>query len=794
MKKLISLGLFLLSVFYGNSQTYTISGFISDSASGEKLISATIYDAITLKGTISNNYGFFSLSLPKGQVKFTVSYVGYAPYSQVIKLDKNIKLNVDLKQSIELEEVVVTENKLEKHIESTEMSVIELPIKTITSLPVLFGEVDVMKTIQLLPGVQSGNEGTSGIYVRGGGPDQNLILLDGVPVYNASHLFGFFSVFNADAISNIKLTKGGFPARYGGRLSSVIDIKMKEGNIKKFKGTASVGIIASKLTLEGPIIEDKTSFIVSARRTYVDLLMQPFIASAALANGVILNAGYFFQDFNAKVNHKFSERNRIYFSAYTGKDRLYAKTTELWDGSVYKYDFGINWGNLTSTMRWNYVFSDKLFSNTTLTYSNYSFETPLEYYFKEKINDGFKTESFAMEFLSGIQDYAINIDFDFIPSPEHYIRFGITDTYHTFKPGVSSYRVSSDIEELDLDTTFGNKNIYANDYAAYFEDEFSMFSNRLKVNAGIRFNGFYVRGEEYQSFEPRVSARARITNNLSIKGAYSKMSQNLHLLTSSTIGLPTDLWVPSTDSIPPQYSEQFAAGVFLNFLNQYSVSVETFYKTMENLIEYKDGADYFSQNTTWERKVEIGSGEAYGLEFFLEKKLGETTGWIGYTLSWSKRQFDNINYGDEFAYKYDRRHDISFVLTHKFNDNYDIGLTWVYGSGNTTTLSLEKYLAGGTTYYDEYSNTIYFNPELVDLYQARNSYRMPAYHRLDLSINAHKEVDYGTRTWSLGVYNAYNRKNALFLNLEYSYSTERYNLIKYSFFPIIPSISYKLSF
>jgi outer membrane receptor for ferrienterochelin and colicin len=794
MKRTLFLGILSLIQFISSAQTFTISGYITDASSGEKLISATVYDANTVKGAISNTYGFYSLSLPKGKIKFTVSYVGYQTYTEEIDLTENIKRNIALEQSIELGEVEVVGNKIERHVESTEMSVIELQMKTISTLPVLLGEVDVMKTIQLLPGVQSGNEGTSGIYVRGGGPDQNLILLDGVPVYNANHLFGFFSVFNADAISNIKLIKGGFPARYGGRLSSVIDIKMKEGSTKQFKGEASIGLIASKLTFEGPIIKDKTSFIVSARRTYIDLLLQPFIAAAALSQGVTVRGGYFFQDFNAKVNHKFSDRNHLYLSAYSGKDKLYANSTEIYDGSTSKYNFGIQWGNITSTLRWNYLISDKLFSNTTLTYSNYTFETPLEYSYKEKILDTYQTESFKMSFLSGIRDYAANLDFDYIPSPNQYIRFGLSNTYHIFKPGINTIKMSSRVQDANVDTTFGNNDLYANEYGAYFEDEFSLFSNILKINAGLRFNGFFVQNKNYQSFEPRISARARISDNVSIKAAYSKMSQNLHLLTSSTIGLPTDLWLPSTDSIPPQYSEQYALGVFFNIYDQYSFSVEGFYKTMLNLVEYKDGADYFSQNTNWQNKLEIGQGEAYGLELLVEKKLGKITGWIGYTLSWSNRQFDNINFGKQFPYKYDRRHDISVVFTYQLKENIDLGFTWVYGTGNATTLSVEKYMAGGQSYYDPYYGKGEFYPQIADYYESRNSYRMPAYHRLDLSANFHRKTNFGTRTFSLGVYNAYNRKNPMFLNLEYSYAAKKYDLVQYSFFPLIPSISYKISF
>ncbi len=803
MKKTVLIISLLIANFALNAQKYTISGYVSDAGSGEKLISATVYDANTLKGTITNNYGFYSLTLPAGKVKFTISYVGYKPFVKEFDLQKNTKLNIQLDQSIELEEVVVTDNKVKEKVENTQVSVIDLPIQTLKTLPVLFGEVDVMKTIQLLPGVQSGNEGTSGIYVRGGGPDQNLILLDGVPVYNPSHLFGFFSVFNNDAISNIKLLKGGFPARYGGRLSSVIDIKMKEGNNKKMKATATVGLISSKFTIEGPIKDENTSFIVSARRTYADLLLQRAISLIGIGTGGLINGGYFFQDFNAKINHKFSDKSRIYLSAYTGLDKLYANYRELFSGEYYRYKFGIKWGNLTSTLRWNYTFNDKLFSNLTLTYSNYTFETPVELEYRERINDNFNTEEYKMNFLSGIRDYSANYDFDFIPNPNHYIRFGAYNTYHIFKPGINSIHYKSINSKLNQDTLFGNNDIYANEFGGYAEDEFSIFNNFIKINAGIRYNGFFVKEHYYHSFEPRLSMRAKITSNVSLKAAYSEMSQNIHLLTSSTIGLPTDLWVPTTLNIPPQHSTQIAGGVFINIRDLISVSVEGFYKTMDNLIEYKDGADYFSQNVNWETKVEVGNGESYGGELFVEKKVGKFTGWVGYTLSWSNRQFENINFGKPFPYKYDRRHDISIVGTYKLNDNIDFGVTWVYGTGNATTLSLEKYRVpnlwgnvlnplGG--YYDSWSNTYSIGNSLADYYESRNSYRMPAYHRLDLSVSFHKKVKRGTRTWNISVYNAYNHKNPMFLNLEYSYVARQYNLVQYSFFPIIPSVSYRFEF
>ncbi len=459
------------------SQNYTLSGYIQDAETGEKLIGASIYSKPSLKGTSSNNYGFFSVTMPQGEYDFVFSYVGYQTEEKKIELNGDLQLNIILKPSIALGEVEIRADEIDRSVESTQMSKINMTVKDIKKIPALFGEVDVMKAIQLLPGVQSGTEGASGLYVRGGGPDQNLILLDGTPVYNASHLFGFFSVFNVDAINSVNLIKGGFPARYGGRLSSVLDISLKEGNLKKFQGSGSIGLISSKLTLEGPIAKDKTSFIVSARRTYLDFMVQPLLRALG-GEDEQSSQGYFFYDLNAKVNHKFSYKDHLYFSVYTGEDKFYRNQnpyTYLYDGTLFtdESSSSLGWGNITSALRWNHQYSSKLFSNTSLTYSNYNFQ--VKEYVESIVENDIETtnEINSLSFLSGIEDIAAKADFDFIPNSNHFVRFGANYINHTFKPGVSVYKVKN-LEAGEIDTTMGEKNIYADEFSLHLEDDYEI--------------------------------------------------------------------------------------------------------------------------------------------------------------------------------------------------------------------------------------------------------------------------------------------------------------------------------
>lgn len=796
------------------AQNITISGYIENADNGERFINATVFNAKNTRyGTVTNAYGFYSLTLPAGEVTLTASYVGFESFATELNLSKDTVINITLLSSTDLDAVIVTADG--NQVQSSQMSTVDVPVSTIRKMPVLLGEVDVLKTIQMLPGVQSGTEGTSGIYVRGGGPDQNLILLDGVPVYNVNHLFGFFSVFNGYAINDISLVKGGFPARYGGRLSSVVDIRMKEGNMNKFSGEVSVGVIASKFTLEGPIQKGKTSFIISGRRTYLDVLTAPVIklvSAVATLDGSSFYGGYYFFDLNAKINHKFSDKDRIYLSGYFGKDKAYANFSSSWSEDYSKTDFDLHWGNATAAFRWNHIFGPKLFANTTVTYSNYQFVTDIQEEFRYSWLGAATKEEWKMKYTSGIEDVAAKIDFDYSPNSFNKIKFGVTGIYHTFKPGISALKFSSAESAIAVDTSYGNKDISGYELGAYVEDDFRI-GNRLKFNIGLRGTALQMPDTIFYSVEPRVSMRVLINDDFSFKASYAQMSQYLHFLTNSSVGLPTDLWLPATRLVPPEHSTQYAAGIAVNLPNNLEFSIEGFYKDMDGLIEYKEGESFFSsinddenEGEIWENKVEIGEGWSYGGEIFLQKKSGKWNGWIGYTLSWSNRQFPEISFGNVFPYRYDRRHDLGIVFLYKINDKIDVGATWVYGTGIAVTLAQQRYLPinmvenkiNRQLNSDEYY--YYYDAISVEYYGNRNNFRLPAYHRLDLGINFTKEIKIGVRTWSISVYNAYNRKNAFFVDFNGVFlgaggnSEFKRELFKYSLFPMIPTVTYSLKF
>ncbi len=793
MKKTYCLALLICLANIAQAQNYTISGYIKDAASGESLIGANVWDKNSGSGASANTYGFFSLTLPADSVYLIPSYVGYSPQLIKFKLDKDTLINFELKENALLDEVVISAAEAEKIQEVTRMSSVSVPIEQIKSLPALLGEVDVLKTLQLLPGVQSGNEGTSGLYVRGGGPDQNLILLDGVPVYNASHLFGFFSVFNADAINHVELIKGGFPARYGGRLSSVIDISMQEGNMKEFHGEGAIGLVASKLTLEGPIVKDKSSFIISGRRTYIDLLARPLIRAQTDGNETV---GYYFYDLNAKLNYRFSDKDRLYLSAYLGDDRFYGWYKDEYEESgqtlTDENRAGLNWGNVTSALRWNHAYTPKLFSNLTLTYSRYRFDISNEYRYEyiDQEDESKRTEQSLSKYLSGIEDFAAKMDFDFIPNSRHYVRFGANAIHHTFRPGALNLQYDFDDPDFSgsLDTLIGSQETQAVELATYVEDDFEI-NDRLKINAGLHFSAFLVGETTYTSLQPRIAARYLISDQMSLKASYVRMAQFIHLLTNSGIGLPTDLWVPATERIRPQRSEQFAIGMARNLGNQYELSLEGYFKNMYNLIEYREGASFIDVNQDWQNRVTVGDGQSYGAELLIQKKKGRTTGWLGYTLSWTYRQFDELNFGKRFPYKYDRRHDIGLAVVHQWKENIDLSMSWVYGSGNAITLPIATY--SGTdrnqSFYDNYYDE-------VSYYGERNSFRMRAFHRLDASISFKKKKRWGERTWVLGVYNAYSRRNPFYIYLYEGYEAQASEFRQVSLFPIIPSFSYRFKF
>ncbi len=779
LKKSIVIFLCFFSVAV-SAQNYTISGFIKDAENGENLIGATILDKVSGKGTISNAFGFFSLTLLADTVDLTIAFVGFTAGNQKFFLNENKSLNIDLNPGGLLEEVVITG---EESIEMVpQMSTVQLGVEQIKAIPALLGESDVLKTIQLLPGVQSGTEGTSGIYVRGGGPDQNLILLDGVPVYNASHLFGFFSVFNPEAINNVSLIKGGFPARYGGRLSSVIDISMKEGNNQEFKGHASIGLISSKLTLEGPIRNENTSFIISGRRTYIDLLARPIIKAETQGDGVF---GYYFHDMNAKINHRFSDKDRVYLSFYGGKDDAYAREEYEYFEANTEYEeeneFGLDWGNLISAFRWNHLFTPQLFMNLTATYSRYQFGI---FGGVESISrgiDGRETIRESIEYTSGIQDYAVKLDFDYLPTPDHNIKLGVNSIRHEFNPGVFAF-VSNQVS----DTTIGVTSATSWEFSSYVEDDFAIGKN-LRFNLGLHGSYFLVENKDYYALQPRLSGRLFIPGWFTIKASYAEMAQFIHLLTNGGIGLPTDLWVPSTNNIKPQFSEQIAFGMAKD-LGNYQISVESYYKWMRNLIEYEDGASYLNATDSWEDKVVSGDGTSYGIEFLLEKKVGRLNGWIGYTWSKTFREFEDLNFGEPYPYKFDRRHDASVVAIYQLSDGISISGTWVYGTGNAISLPSTQY-----AYLPERPSLNAPYGYNLEYYDERNNFRMRSYHRLDLSLAFSKLKKRGTRTWSMGAYNVYNRRNPFFIDINVDRRGNR-KFVQYSLFPILPFIKYSFEF
>ena len=796
---LIAIGL-LLACVPGFAQRRTISGYVMDAASKETLIGATVFDKNSGKGCATNSYGFYTLTLNQGEVELQVSYVGYTQQTRTLDLKENQSINFALEANTTLDEVVVESTRATVSARSPQMSVVELPVQQIKSIPTLFGEADVLKAIQLLPGVQNGSEGSAGMYVRGGGPDENLLLLDGVPVYNVNHALGFFSVFNPDALKNVTLYKGSFPAHFGGRLSSVVDIRMKEGDMQKYHGNASIGLISSKFNFEGPIVKDKLSFNLSYRRTYGDLLLKPALWIARLSDPDIgkFNVGYYFYDFNGKLNWKISDKDRLYLSFYTGDDAIYfgVKNRDYaTDDSTHyltKMNIDWKWGNKVAALRWNHVMSQKLFMDASVNYTQYRHHLGMginEEMTNNLTNLGYKND-FSMAYNSSIHDLTAKVDFDYTPLPNHEIRFGGSYTYHIFKPEVQSTKMIEG-EHPIIDTVVGAPTIFAHETALYAEDNMT-FGDIFRVNAGVHYSTFTVDGKTYQSVQPRLSASLMLASNFSLKAGYAYMTQYVHLLSNSSLSLPTDLWVPVTKNIVPMNAHQWSLGAFYELPRLFDISVEGYYKQMDNLLEYKDGATFFGSAETWENKVCLGKGWAYGVELLVQRSFGKTTGWVGYTWAHSKRQFDRegmtINNGKVFPAKYDRRHDISITVQHKLSDDIDLSATWVFSSGNCGTL--------GTQIYEGIPDDDGYIPQIQAL--ERNNYRLGSYHRLDLGANFHIPSPDGISTINVSVYNVYNHLNPFLVYTDYEFDenlqNERKVLKQVSIFPIIPTVSYSFKF
>jgi hypothetical protein len=760
---------------------FTFNGYIKDSTNGESVISASI--SANGKSIMSNQYGFFSITLEEGEYDILVSHVSFLTQSFHLSLHSNVQRNIFLlPRSSALAEVVVFSKQRDANVKNAQMGKVDLSINQIKNIPAFLGEVDILKTIQLMPGVRNAGEGNAGFYVRGGGPDQNLILLDDAVVYNTGHLFGFFSIFNSDAIKNVSLIKGGMPAQYGGRLSSVLDVSMKEGNTNKFQTEGGIGLIASRLSVQGPIKKDKASFIVSARRTYIDALMKPFISKSSNFYG----SGYYFYDMNAKINYRFSDKDRLYLSGYFGRDVFTFKNAEQ------SFRANIPWGNSTATARWNHVFGPKLFANATLVYNDYHFKF------------GAAQNNFEIGLSSGIKDGNAKIDFDYYPTGQHKLKFGGLLTYHKFIPNVTSGKQDSIVFKP---VTEGNK--LALEKALYIQDDWDI-SDKFKVNYGVRFSSFsqigpytkYVRDanqnkldstvygrfdniKTYSGLEPRLTMRYSLNATTSLKASATRNLQFIHLVSNAGTTLPTDLWVPSTFRVKPQLSWLYAAGVFKNFMNnEYETSVEVYYKDMRNQIEYAEG--YTPSLRDPEEDFVFGKGWSYGSEFFINKVRGKFTGWIGYTLSWTWRKFPNLNAGVKYPAKYDRRHDLSIVGTYEMNKKWKFGAVFVYGTGNAISLPERFYILNGVLTQD---------------FSGINEYRLGSYHRMDLSATLTPQKKKNKKLesyWVFSVYNVYDHLNPYFVY--YNQKGDPYSgnmqieARQVSLFPVIPAVTWNFKF
>ncbi|WP_324680649.1 TonB-dependent receptor [Hymenobacter sp. GOD-10R] len=780
----------------------TFSGTVQDARTGEKLLGAAVYLAGEPVGTATNAAGFYSLTLPaRDSVRLTASYLGYSRATVVLAARQTATHTFALTSNTELGEVQVrgaVDAPLERRVE---MSTLQIPVRQLHQLPALLGEPDVLRAFQLMPGVQAGREGSGALYVRGGSPDQNLTLLDDVPIYYVSHVGGFLSVFDANAISDVRLLKGGFPARYGGRLSSVLDVRLKEGNQEKLSGHAGVGVLATHFSLEGPLKGGKTTFLVSARRGNLDLFSR--LASRLSSDGNS-TVGYSFYDASAKVSHQLTPRDQLFAAVYVGGDRLFVtqkpQTITGPQGELrYQNASNLRYGNALASLRWNRQLTPQLFGNVTLAATRFRYTNKQTFKLEDRLPTSSLGENSAARFTSGVQDVLVKADVDYYPQPAHQLRFGIIAVQHAFTPGSNFF--TSRTAVMALDTLFGAQRVGAQEAALYGEDEIRLGA-RLSANLGLRLVRYWVEGTSFGGVQPRMLATYLMGEHTAVKASYASMQQYLHLLSNNGAGLPTDLWVPATRRVAPQRAQQVAVGV-AHTLTRWGleVSLEAFQKSMRELIEFREGATFYNSSQNWQEKVVTGGrGQVRGVEVLVQRKTGRLTGWVGYTLARNERQFDELNQGRWYPYKYDRRHDASVVLLYQVRPQITLSATWTYGTGNALTLAQGNYQVIDQSFGLNTGTAAdrYLYPD-AELYGDKNSYRMRAYHRLDAGATFTKTVRHGERVWRVGVYNAYSRHNPYYLyysageNDSY-FTKEQRQLYQLSLFPILPAISYERSF
>ncbi|MCQ2251173.1 MAG: TonB-dependent receptor [Bacteroidales bacterium] len=800
MKKLFLLISLLCVAALSHAQQHVIYGHIYDAQTGESLISANIYNPETQKGTTSNEYGYYSLKLSDGEQTVCFSYVGYETFSIRLSLAADTMVVARLTPSVEIEEVVVTDNRPEVGVKSTRMGASTVPLDIVRNMPVLLSEPDLLKTIQALPGVQAGMTGTCGIHVRGGDPDQNLFLLDGMPLYNVNHVFGFMSVFQAEAIKHVDFYKSGFPARFGGRLSSIVDVRTKDGDMKKYYGSFSIGLLTSHLNFEGPIIKDRTSFAVSARRSYLDWLIKPFMEDDT-------KVGFGIYDLTAKLNHKFSDKCRFYFSIYNGRDFMKISFKDEYEYNYDESDMKQKWGNTLATMRLNTVLAPRLFLNTTIAYTGYLSSISNHSYDKYTSFNSIVESTVDSDYHSKIRDYSALADFDFHIAPKHQAKFGASICQHVFRPDVQTLKYKENYYDQKIDTTqkISPNKITSQEINLYVEDDFPICS-ALQANVGVHLSTYIVEEKTYFSAQPRISLSCVPHQDWRIKAGFSMMEQYVHMLSSSSLVMPTDLWVPVTKRIEPMKAFHYSVGAYYMGFKGWELTSELYYKKSKNLLEYRDGMSAMGSVTNWQDKVEMGTGNSYGLELMAEKKIGKLTGWANYTISKTDRQFADgtINNGDKFPYKYDRRHCVNITLSYKLSEKIDFNAEWNLMSGARSTVAVGNDVVsshigiwgGENSYIDPVHYQGYI--ETIPRYDGRNNYKMPASHALNVGFNFHKQKKHGEAIWNLSVMNVYNHKNPdwVYLSEEWddSFRRDRYYINKITILPILPSFSYTFKF
>lgn len=801
MKRILTtLLLFLLWAHSYGQKTlpkFTVTGLVKDAKTGEELIGSSVYVKETKQGVTTNTYGFYSLSLPEGVYTLQVTYLGYVTHTQSLNLKADLRIDIKLEeQKSQLNEVVVKENKTNKNINETKMSTVSVDIKEVKKIPILMGEVDIVKAVQLMPGVQSAGDGSTNMIVRGGNIDQNLILLDEAIVYNPSHAVGFFSVFNGDVIKDFELYKGGIPSSFGGRSSSVMDVRMRDGNNNKFGVSGGIGVLSSRLTVEGPIQKEKSSFIISGRRTYFDL----FLKMSPDENINQNTAGFY--DLNAKANFTLSQKDRLYVSGYFGRDNI-AVANVLQNG----------WGNQTATLRWNHIYTKKLFSNVTLIYSRFDY------------GFGLDIPSQSFNYKAEIANKSIKADYTYYVNPKNTIRFGSWITQHSFQPGELKPTGDNSILQYNkLDKQAALEQAY---YVSHKVD----LSSRLTTEYGVRFSAFNNIGADNKTYrfsadgldildtnvrrtgsfygfvagiEPRLNVKYSVNSTSSLKLSYNRMRQYLHMISPVTASTGQDMWIPSSPNIKPQIADQIAVGYFKN-IGVFEASVETYYKYMQNVIDLRDNSNAILLNKTIEREVRQGKGHAYGVEFLVKKPSGKTTGWASYTLAKSDRQIDGVNQGKTYPFRFDRRHNINLVISHNFNERISLSANWIFASGEAVTFPTARY---------EYEGRV------VPQFSNRNEFRMPSYHRADLSLTVNRKKQEGKvykneSSWVFSIYNVYGRKNAYSITFreekaplkdadgnivkddfgkEKYYYTGKTEAVKTYLFSFVPSVTYNFKF